>query len=81
MRDRGATQPPAHFHRNPPGRASFWPAALSLIGRKTTAGILPLRFAHPAKIRGGAAIPVTHLVHQCGLIRCRSFIEAVFLGR
>ena len=21
--DRGATQPPAHFHRNPPGRASF----------------------------------------------------------
>src|ERR1700757_2777378 len=30
---------------------------------KTTAGILPLRFAHPAKIRGGAAIPVTDLVH------------------
>jgi hypothetical protein len=26
-------------------------------------GILPLRFAHPAKIRGGAAIPVTDLVH------------------
>jgi hypothetical protein len=23
IRDRGATQPPAHFHRNPPGRASF----------------------------------------------------------
>jgi hypothetical protein len=23
VRDRGATQPPAHFHRNPPGRASF----------------------------------------------------------
>src|SRR5215831_17456600 len=31
---------------------------------KTTAGILPLRFAHPAEIRGGAAIPVTDLVHQ-----------------
>src|ERR1700746_544800 len=23
IRDRGATQAPAHFHRNPPGRASF----------------------------------------------------------
>src|SRR5258708_25520198 len=23
IRDRGATQPPAHFHRNPSGRASF----------------------------------------------------------
>ena len=30
---------------------------------KTTAGILPLPFAHPAKIRGRAAIPVTDLVH------------------
>ena len=30
---------------------------------KTTAGILPLRFAHPAKIRSSAAIPVTDLVH------------------
>src|SRR6516225_7967981 len=31
---------------------------------KTTAGILPLRFAHPAKIRSSAAKPVTDLVHQ-----------------
>jgi hypothetical protein len=30
---------------------------------KTTAGILPLRFAHPAKIRGIATTPVTDLVH------------------
>jgi hypothetical protein len=30
---------------------------------KTTAGIVPLRFAHPAEIRGGAAIPATELVH------------------
>jgi hypothetical protein len=30
---------------------------------KTTAGILPLRFAHLAKIRGSATIPVTDLVH------------------
>jgi hypothetical protein len=30
---------------------------------KTTAGILPLRFAHPAKIRSSAAKPVTDLVH------------------
>ena len=30
---------------------------------KTTAGILPLRFAHPAKIRSGATTPVTDLVH------------------
>ena len=32
---------------------------------KTTAGILPLRFAHPAKIRCSATTPVTDLVHQC----------------
>jgi hypothetical protein len=31
---------------------------------KTTAGILPLRFAHPAKIRSSATTPVTDLVHQ-----------------
>jgi hypothetical protein len=30
---------------------------------KTTAGILPLRFAHPAKIRSSATTPVTDLVH------------------
>ena len=30
---------------------------------KTTAGILPPRFAHPAKIRDRAAIPGTDLVH------------------
>ena len=30
---------------------------------KTTAGMLPLRFAHPAEIRGGAPIPATDLVH------------------
>ncbi len=30
---------------------------------KTTAGILPLRFAHPAKIRSSATPPVTDLVH------------------
>src|SRR6516225_5934434 len=30
---------------------------------KTAAGILPLRFAHPAKIRSSAAIPATDLVH------------------
>ena len=30
---------------------------------KTTAGILPLRFAHPVKIRSSAATPVTDLVH------------------
>jgi hypothetical protein len=30
---------------------------------KTSAGILPLRFAHPAEIRGGAAIPITDLVN------------------
>ncbi len=30
---------------------------------KTTAGILPLHFAHPAKIRGSATTPVTDLVH------------------
>jgi hypothetical protein len=30
---------------------------------KTTARILPLRFAHPAKIRGSATTPVTDLVH------------------
>jgi hypothetical protein len=28
---------------------------------KTTAGILPLRFAHPAKIRSSATTPVTDL--------------------
>jgi hypothetical protein len=25
IRDRRATQPPAHFHRNPPGRGPSWP--------------------------------------------------------
>ena len=30
---------------------------------KTTAGILPPRVAHPAKIRSSAAIPVTEVVH------------------
>jgi hypothetical protein len=30
---------------------------------KTTAGILSLRFAHPAKIRSSATTPVTDLVH------------------
>src|SRR6516165_10905912 len=37
---------------------------------KTTAGILPLRFAHPAEIRGGAATPATDLVHWacCALV-------------
>jgi hypothetical protein len=30
---------------------------------KTTAGILPLRFAHPTKIRCSATTPVTDLVH------------------
>ena len=30
---------------------------------KTTAGILPLRFAHPAKIPSSATTPVTDLVH------------------
>jgi hypothetical protein len=30
---------------------------------KTTAGILPLRFAQPAKIRSSATTPVTDLVH------------------
>jgi hypothetical protein len=30
---------------------------------KTTAGILLLRFAHPAKIRSSATTPVTDLVH------------------
>jgi len=30
---------------------------------KTTAGILPLRFAHPAKIRSSATTPVTDLAH------------------
>ena len=30
---------------------------------KTTAGILPLRFADPAKIRCSATTPVTDLVH------------------
>jgi hypothetical protein len=51
IRDRGATQPPAHFHRNPPGRASFGRSGSCRIAHrsKTTAGILPLRFAHPAK--------------------------------
>ncbi|MBV8378477.1 MAG: hypothetical protein JO279_15885 [Verrucomicrobia bacterium] len=35
------------------------------LGSNTTYrnGVLPLRFAHPAEIRGGAAIPVTDLVH------------------
>src|SRR5260370_19044142 len=31
----------------------------------TTAGILPLRFAHPATIRSSAAIPVPELVQYC----------------
>jgi hypothetical protein len=31
---------------------------------KTTAGILPLRFTHPAKIRCSATTPATDLVHQ-----------------
>jgi hypothetical protein len=30
---------------------------------KTTAGILPLRFAYPAKIRRSATTPVADLVH------------------
>jgi hypothetical protein len=30
---------------------------------KTTAGILPLRFAHPVKIRSSATTPVTDFVH------------------
>ncbi|HXM04174.1 MAG TPA: hypothetical protein VN939_16310, partial [Chthoniobacterales bacterium] len=64
--------PPAHFHRNPPGCASF--GRLSR-GRgiahrlKTTPGILPLNAspaqtcAHPAKIFGSVTTPVTDLVH------------------
>jgi len=51
--------------------ATLWAARL-LAGRfvahrsKTTAGILPLRFAHPAKMRGSATTPVTDLVHEYG---------------
>jgi hypothetical protein len=30
---------------------------------KSDSGILPLRFAHPVKIRSSAATPVTDLVH------------------
>ncbi|MBV8141598.1 MAG: hypothetical protein JOZ60_06085 [Verrucomicrobia bacterium] len=41
---------------------------------KTAAGILPLRFAHPAEIRGGAAIPDTDLVHYTRLF---SFFQAL----
>jgi hypothetical protein len=60
IRDREATQPPAHFHRNL--RATRLLAGCFVAHRsKTTAGILPLRFAHPAKIRGGAAIPANGL--------------------
>jgi hypothetical protein len=49
--------------------ATLWTARL-LTGcfvahrSKTTAGILPLRFAHPAKIRSSATTPATDLVHQ-----------------
>src|ERR1700758_4519413 len=32
---------------------------------KTTVGILPLRFAHPAKIRASAAIPATDIQIWC----------------
>ena len=40
---------------------------------KTTAGMLTLRFAHPVKERGSAAIPVTDLVHW--VWRMISFLE------
>jgi hypothetical protein len=54
--------------RRPIFIATLWAARL-LVGcfvahrSKTTAGILPLRFAHPAKIRSSATTPVTDLVH------------------
>src|ERR1700741_4465211 len=62
IRTRHATPPPAIFIATL--RAARLLAGCFVAHRsKTTAGILPLRFAHPAKIRGGAAIPVTDLVH------------------
>ena len=36
---------------------------------KTTAGILPLRFAHPAKIRSSATTPATDWVHYGETVR------------
>jgi hypothetical protein len=60
--------------RRPIFIATLWAARL-LAGcfvaprSQTTAGILPLRFARPAKIRGSAAIPVTDLVHLPALIK------------
>jgi hypothetical protein len=54
--------------RRPNFIATLWAARL-LAGcfvahrSKTTAGILPLRFAHPAKIRSSATTPVTDLAH------------------
>jgi hypothetical protein len=54
--------------RRPIFIATLWAARL-LAGcfvahrSKTTAGILPLRIAHPAKIRSSATTPVTDLAH------------------
>jgi hypothetical protein len=42
---------------------------------KTTAGILPLRFAHPAKIRSSATTPVTDLVHWGTFAAANAIIE------
>jgi hypothetical protein len=50
IRGRGATQPPAHFHRNPPGRASFG-RLLCRSSVEDHSGYSPSPFAHPAEIR------------------------------
>src|ERR1700761_8692273 len=48
-----------------PTRRAAWILAGCFVARrsKTTAGILPPRAAHPAKIRSSAAIPASDLVH------------------
>ena len=43
--------------------ARLLPGCLVADRSKTTAGILPLRFAHSAKIHSSATTPVTDLLH------------------
>src|SRR5580693_1702047 len=56
-----------------PTRRAAWILAGCFVARrsKTTAGMLPPRAAHPAKIRSSAAIRASDLAHECLRLRFR----------
>jgi len=62
IRDRGATQPPADFHRNPPGHASFG-RLLCHSSVEDHSGYSPSWLRASSQNTGGTTIPATDLAH------------------